>query len=351
MNAHNPAWFAAAADAEYNSYAEWSRLHPLLTAEQERAWLQQHQDASLALVRLTQGIGKAWWQKRYPGLDWSQRDWIRTVWDKRPNHADMSALRAWYLEQNTGPTMLPRLWRRLLQAREMLLGSNIRLVFSVAHQHVNQGLDLTDLVQEGQLGLMRALEKFDVRQGTRFSTYSHYWIQQFIRLGLKNQAALIRKPTNVVDDVKRFQRQLVMVQQIAGKPVSVATISKELNMDEAQVRHFLELGLAPLSLDAPLSEDGADSWASHLEATDLTTYEATEQSEVIDRIRQSLGVLGHREKVIVALRYGIQHGREYGYREIADQLGVSRERVRQLEKEALNKLRMHWDNPDSMAMQ
>ncbi|HET8904687.1 MAG TPA: hypothetical protein VFN16_11890, partial [Saccharospirillum sp.] len=136
MNAHNPAWFAAAADAEYNSYAEWSRQHPLLTAEQERAWLQTHQDATLALVRLTQGIGKAWWQARYPGLDWDRQDWVKTIWDKRPNHADMKALRDWYLEQLAGPTMVPRLWRRLLQAREMLLGSNIRLVFSVAHQHV-----------------------------------------------------------------------------------------------------------------------------------------------------------------------------------------------------------------------
>jgi RNA polymerase sigma factor (sigma-70 family) len=349
MNAHNPAWFAAAADAEYNSYAEWSRGHPLLTAEQERCWLQQHQDTSLALVRLTQGVSKDWWQQRYPSLDWQQRDWIKTLWDKRPNHADMNALRTWYLEHHDGPTMLPRLWRRLLRAREMLLGSNIRLVFSVAHQHLELQSKLLRVVQEGQLGLMRALEKFDVLQGTRFSTYSHYWIQQFIRLGLKNQAALIRKPTNVVDDLKRFQRQLMIIQQQAGKPLSLAAISKQLSMEETQVRHFLELGLTPFSLDAPMSDDGSESWASQLEATEPTTYESSEQLEVIERIRGSLGVLDHREEVIIALRYGIQHGREYGYREIADQLGVSRERVRQLEKEALKKLKMHWDQPDERA--
>lgn len=342
MNAHNPAWFAAAEETEHTSYAEWSRRHPLLTAEDERYWLRRHQDSVRALILLTQGIGRHWWQQRYPNLDWSDRDWIATLWQKRPSYGELNQARQWYLDQNQGPSMANRLWRRLTEAREVLLGSNVRLVFSVAHQHTDQGLDLRDLVQEGQLGLMRALEKFDIGQGTRFSTYSHYWIQQFIRLALKNQASLIRKPTNVVDDLKRFQRQLVAVQQRYGKSLSATIISRELNMPEPQVRHFLEIGLSPLSLDAPLTDEASDRWADTLEDTRPTTEEVGEQLEASEQVQRSLARLDSRERVIMAMRYGIGHGREYGYREISGQLGISRERVRQIEKEALRKLRDAW---------
>ena len=342
MNAHNPAWFAAAEETEYNSYAQWSRQHPLLTVEQERYWLKQHQDSARALILLTQGIGRDWWRQRYPNLDWSAGDWVDTLWRKRPGYGELNQARRWYQRHFQGPSMAGRLWRRLTEAREMLLGSNIRLVYSVAHQHTDQGLDLRDLVQEGQLGLMRALEKFDIRQGTRFSTYSHYWIQQFIRLALKNQASLIRKPTNVVDDLKRFQRQVVAVQQRYGKTLSAALISRELNMPETRVRHYLEIGLTPLSLDVPLTEDSSNHWSDTLEDPNPTTEEAGERIEASEQVRRSLDVLDRRERVIVAMRYGIGHGHEYGYREISDQLGVSRERVRQIEKEALLKLRAAW---------
>lgn len=342
MNAHNPAWFASAEETEYSSYAQWSRQHPLLTAQEEHHWLSQHQDASLAILRLTQAIGKDWWQRRYPNLEWENRDWVAVVWEKRPSFGDLNAVRRWYLSTFRGETMIDRLWDRLTEARELLLGSNIRLVFSVAHQHTGQGLDLTDLVQEGQLGLMRALEKFDTRQGTRFSTYSHYWIQQFIRLALKNQSSLIRKPTNVVDDLKRFHRQLVGIQQRHGRSLSVSFISRELEMPEHKVRHFMEIGQIPLSINAPLSEEGSESWVDTLADPGLTTAEVGERLSMSENIRESLNHLNRREQVIVAMRYGIGHGREYGYREISEQLGVSRERVRQIEKEALGKLRGLW---------
>lgn len=342
MNAHNPAWFASAEETEYTSYAQWSRQHPLLSAEQEHYWLRRHQDASLAILRLTQGVGRQWWQDRYPNLDWEHRDWQAVIWEKRPSYGDLNAVRLWYLSTFEGQTMIERLWDRLTEARELLLGSNIRLVFSVAHQHTGQGLDLTDLVQEGQLGLMRALEKFDTRQGTRFSTYSHYWIQQFIRLALKNQSSLIRKPTNVVDELKRFHRQLVEIQQRHSRPLSTAFISRELEMPEHKVRHYMEIGQAPLSINAPLAEESEGSWVDTLVDPGLTTSEVGERLEMSENIRQSLKHLNRRERVIIAMRYGIGHGSEYGYREISEQLGVSRERVRQIEKEALGKLRGLW---------
>ncbi len=346
MNAHNPAWFAAAEETEYTSYAQWSRQHPLLTVPEEQFWLKQHQDSARALILLTQRVGRNWWQQRYPNLDWSDKDWVKTLWAKRPSYSELNQVRRWYHENFPGQTMVDRLWFRLTEAREMLLGSNIRLVFSVAHQHTDQGLDLRDLVQEGQLGLMRALEKFDVAQGTRFSTYSHYWIQQFIRLALKNQASLIRKPTNVVDDLKRFQRQVVAVQQRYGKTLSSALISRELNMPEADVRHFLEMGLSPFSLDAPMSGEGGEHWADTLEDTAPNTEASGARIETTEQIRRSLRMLDRRQQIIVSMRYGIGHGREYGYREIADQLGVSRERVRQIEKEALLELKQSWQKPD-----
>ena len=345
MNAHNPAWFVAAEAGEQQSYADWSRQHPLLTAEQEKRWLRQYQDNTRALLMLTQPLGVVWWQQRYPGLDW-QRDWLATLWAKRPSFADLRQAVEAYRQLRPGASMVAQLWQRLNQAREVLLGSNVRLVFSVAHQHTRQGLDLTDLVQEGQLGLMRALEKFDVAQGTRFSTYSHYWIQQFIRLALKNQSSLVRKPTNVVDDLKRFQRQLVSVQQRLGQPLSSWRISRELDMPEIQVRRFLELTQAPLSLDRPLTEDSEDSWSDLLEDDSSNTAEAGERLQLAERLRASVVGLDRRQQVIVSMRYGLGHGREYGYREIADQLDLSRERVRQIEKEALQRLRAGWSDAE-----
>lgn len=348
MNAHNPAWFVAADESEFSSYAQWSRRHPLLTADEERYWLVQHQDAARALLILTAVIGQQWWQERYPKLDWSQSDWIGEVWQKRPSYGELEEALNWYRSHHKGTSMASRLWRRLNEAREMLLGSNIRLVFSVSYQHTQQGLEVIDLVQEGLLGLMRALEKFDVNQGTRFSTYSHYWIQQFIRLAIKNQSNLIRKPTNVIDDMKRFQRGLVGIRQQQDRPMSTAQIAKKLSLPEDKVQHFLEIGQSPLSLDAKLTEDGSDSWAEMLEDPTASIQDQTQQLELSEQVQYSLAYLNKRERVIIAMRYGIGHGREFGYREIAEQLSISRERVRQIEKEALSKLKDQWPELDAV---
>lgn len=348
MNAHNPAWFVAADESEYSSYAQWSRRHPLLTADEERHWLIQHQDATRALLLLTSVVGKPWWQERHPNLDWKQTDWVTEVWQKRPSYGELEAALGWYRAHHKGVSMASELWRRLNEAREVLLGSNIRLVFSVSHQYNGQGLEVTDLVQEGLLGLMRSLEKFDVNQGTRFSTYSHYWIQQFIRLAIKNQSNLIRKPTNVIDDMRRFQRQLVGIRQTQTAPLSTAKIAEKLAMPEDKVQHFLEIGQTPLSLDARLTEDGKDSWAEMLEDPTASIQEQTQQLELSEQVQSSLAYLSRRERVIIAMRYGIGHGREFGYREIAEQLSISRERVRQIEKEALLKLRDQWPELDAV---
>jgi RNA polymerase nonessential primary-like sigma factor len=320
----------------------------LLTADDERCWLSQHQDAARAILLLTAGLGRPWWQERYPKLNWENANWVEALWQKRPTYGELETAVDEYLASHRGSTMARRLWRRLNAARDLLLGSNIRLVFSVAYQHTGQGLDVIDLVQEGLLGLMRSLEKFDVNQGTRFSTYSHYWIQQFIRLAIKNQADLIRKPTNVIDDMRRFQRQLVGIRQRQDAPLSTAQIAARLKMPEDKVQSFLEIGQTPLSLDAKLTEDGSDSWAEMLEDPGGSTHEQTQLLELSEQVKASLAFLNGRERVIIAMRYGIGHGREFGYREIADQLSISRERVRQIEKEALLKLRDQWPELDAI---
>lgn len=348
MNAHNPAWFVAADESEYSSYAHWSRRHPLLTADEERHWLIQHQDATRALLLVTAVVGKEWWQQRYPKLDWQQTDWLAELWEKRPSYGELEATVEWYGRRRQRPGMTSVLWQRLNEARDILLGSNIRLVFSVSHQYSGQGLEVIDLVQEGLLGLMRSLEKFDVNQGTRFSTYSHYWIQQFIRLAIKNQSSLIRKPTNVIDEMRRFQRQLVGIRQTEDTRLSTTRIAKKLAMPEDKVQHFLEISQAPLSLDARLTDDGNDTWAEVLEDPAESIQDQTHKLKLSEQVQASLAYLSGRERIIIAMRYGIGHGREFGYREIADQLSISRERVRQIEKEALARLREQWQALDEI---
>ncbi|EAR09446.1 sigma-70 family RNA polymerase sigma factor [Reinekea blandensis] len=321
-----------------SGYDVWSDQYPLLSAETERDRLWEHEQAFQALVIGCAEHHPDWFRDKYTTLDLSGPDWLNVLWERRPTGSDIVEL----MRLESKPDLNP-IFERWLSVREFLIASNIRLVFKVAHRHTERGLSLLDLAQEGQFGLVRALERFRCDKELRFSTYATHWITQYIRLAIKKQTRTVPIPTNVQDDLARTNRALARAQQQQGRPVSVTEFARLSNQSTDAAEHLMSLNAPVQSLDERLSDDSEVS-ALDLLDSDLARPESEhERSDNQERVQALLAHLTSREQQILAMRYGIGMGAEYGYREIADQLNLSRERVRQLEKQALGFLRAQME--------
>ncbi len=231
--------------------------------------------------------------------------------------------------------------RRLDAARNALAEVNLRLVVMLAKSYRRSGVPFPDLVQEGNLGLMRAIDKFDYRVGTRFSTYAAWWIRQAVAREATRQRETVRMPFGLVDKRRRASRAARTLAQVLGRTADTGEVAQELGMTEAQARRALEAVPRSIPLHAHVSEDGDRAWDEV-----LTDEEATQVDEdVVSRQRQRaarrvLGRLSEREQYILRRRFGLDaDGEEVTLREIGEELGLSRERIRQLEAIALEKLR------------
>lgn len=231
--------------------------------------------------------------------------------------------------------------RRLDAARNRLAEVNLRLVVMLAKSYRRSGVPFPDLVQEGNLGLMRAIDKFDYRVGTRFSTYAAWWIRQAVAREATRQRETVRMPFGLVDKRRRASRAARTLAQTLGRTAETGEVAKELGMTEAQARRALEAVPRSIPLHAHVSEEGDRAWDEV-----LTDEEATQVDEdVVSRQRQRaarrvLGRLSEREQYILRRRFGLDaDGEEVTLREIGEELGLSRERIRQLEAIALEKLR------------
>jgi RNA polymerase sigma factor (sigma-70 family) len=224
-------------------------------------------------------------------------------------------------------------------ARKMLIQANGRLVISIASQYQGRGLSLAELSQEGVLGLIRAIDKFDVSKGTRLSTYATFWIRQSISRAVAVQPRLIRLPIHKVDHLGKIRRAMGQLTQELGRPPEIEEIAARTEDTPERIRELLKEGQETVSLEEPVGEDGA-TIADFVE-NDLTQAleDNVDSTLLIDEIRNLLAELDARESRIVELRYGLRDGRPLTLQDIAERFGLTRERIRQIEKEALSKLR------------
>lgn len=225
-------------------------------------------------------------------------------------------------------------------AREYMIRANLRLVVKIAREYENFGLPLLDLINEGNIGLMRAVERFDPRRGAKFSTYSALWIRQHMRRALASQGKTITLPLYVVDQAYHLGQTEARLREIMGREATVAELGHELGLSPDRIAELRRVSLRPTSLDAPLAGEDSSRLADVVpdESAD-SPEEQFAKENTLALMRETLPKLPPREATILRLRFGLDSGQEKTLEEIGSMLGVTRERIRQLQNSALNRLR------------
>ena len=226
-------------------------------------------------------------------------------------------------------------------ARERLAEGNLRLVVSLAKHYVGRGVQLLDLIQEGNMGLMHAAEKYDYTKENRFSTYASWWIKEAMQRAIDQQSREIRVPVHVAENMKRVQKAAKELQQELGRDAAPEEIAKKLgNLTEEDVKNILTYLQNPVSLETPVGEDGENILGDMVEdKREATPEEAMNVLVEQEEVKELLEQLSDREQQVIRLRYGLGNEKTHTLEEIGDILGVTRERVRQIEARAMEKLR------------
>ncbi|CCI82578.1 RNA polymerase sigma factor RpoD [Lactobacillus hominis] len=226
------------------------------------------------------------------------------------------------------------------EAKQELAEANLRLVVSIAKRYVGRGMSFLDLIQEGNMGLMKAVDKFDYRLGFKFSTYATWWIRQAITRAIADQARTIRIPVHMVETINkliRIQRQLL---QDLGREPTPEEIGAEMDMPTDKVRDILKIAQEPVSLETPIGEEDDSHLGDFIEDKDATSPEQHASYELLkEQLEQVLDTLTDREENVLRLRFGLDDGRTRTLEEVGKVFGVTRERIRQIEAKALRKLR------------
>jgi len=232
-------------------------------------------------------------------------------------------------------------------ARELMIKSNLKLVVKIARDYEGMGVPLLDLISEGNIGLMKGVERFKPGKGAKLSTYASWWIKQAIKRALADQGKTIRLPVHVVDRLAHLRRAEVRLREEFGREATDEELAHEVDLDTKRIRQYRDASRAPVSLDAPLGEDG-DTSVSEIVADPNASapFAALVRDTDTDLMREVMGTLTERESTILGLRFGLSDGRERTLDEIGQQFGVTRERIRQIQELALKKLRRQMEKRD-----
>ena len=226
------------------------------------------------------------------------------------------------------------------KAREKMIKANLRLVVKIAHDFNNLGLPLLDLISEGNIGLMKAVERFDPNKGGKLSTYASWWIKQSIKRALANQSKTIRLPVHLVDKIGKIRRVSAQLTEELGREPTDEDIAEELGLAVAKVTHLKNVAIRPASLDARISADDETPFGDLVgDENAEDPFEALRDKDLREEVGDLLENLDKRERSIISYRFGLGGGRERTLEEVGHKFGVTRERIRQLQNIALHKMR------------
>ncbi len=301
------------------------------TAEQSGGVLETYVRLMQARDRLTSHLGYR------PSLErWAKEGGV-PITELKPTLSE--GKRAWAALADVSVAELDELIQEGLRAKEHMIKANLRLVVSVAKKYQNRGLELLDLIQEGTLGLERAVEKFDPTKGYRFSTYAYWWIRQGITRAIATQSRTIRLPVHITEKLNKIKKAQRKLSQDKGRTPSLEDVAKELDMTPAQIREVLVRVPRSVSLETKVGKERDTELGDLLETDGLSPEELLMRDSLRRDLKQLMSELTERERDVIHMRFGLRDGIPYSLAEIGRALELSRERVRQIESKALQKLR------------